>query len=106
MKEMQLIEEEHEVLKDVGRDPEAKVVENLICYELDEPSLNHFFLIDANLKERERIELIQFLKKVPWTLGNTMRDQGESRANYSDQQPRQPKNCEGGPETDRDGSNT
>ena len=29
MKEVQLIEEEHEVLEDVGRDPEAKVVEDL-----------------------------------------------------------------------------
>ena len=60
MKEIQLIEEEHEVLEDVGKDPEARVVEDLIFYELDEPSSDHFFLINANLEERERTELIQF----------------------------------------------
>ena len=54
---MHLIEEEEEVLEDVGRDPEAKVVEDLIHYELDEPSLDRFFLMGANLKEQERIEL-------------------------------------------------
>ena len=58
MKEVQLIEAEQEVLKDVGRVPEAKVVEDLICYELDEPSSDHFFLTGVNLEERERIELI------------------------------------------------
>ena len=55
---MQVIEEEHEVLEDVGRDPEDKVVEDLIRYELDEPSSDRFFLTGANLEERERIELI------------------------------------------------
>ena len=55
---MQLIEEEHEVLEDVKRDPEAKVVEDLIRYELDEPSSDYFFLTSANLEERERTELI------------------------------------------------
>ena len=58
MKEVQLIEEEHEVLEDVEWDPEAKVVEDLIRYELDEPSSDRFFLIGANLEERERTELI------------------------------------------------
>ncbi|GFZ07044.1 hypothetical protein Acr_18g0012140 [Actinidia rufa] len=62
MKEVQLVEEEHEVLEDVGRDLKAKVVEDLIRYELDEPSLDCFFLAGANLKEREKTELIQFLK--------------------------------------------
>ncbi|GFY88741.1 hypothetical protein Acr_06g0006810 [Actinidia rufa] len=38
MKKVQLVKEEHEVLEDVGRNPEAKVVEDLIRYELDEPS--------------------------------------------------------------------
>ena len=49
MKEVQLIDEEQDVLEDVGRDPEAKVVEDLIRYELDEPSSDHFFLTGANL---------------------------------------------------------
>ncbi|GFY95352.1 hypothetical protein Acr_10g0007370 [Actinidia rufa] len=40
--EVQLVEEEQEVLEDIERDPEAKVVEDLMCYELDEPSLDHF----------------------------------------------------------------
>ena len=57
-----MIEEEHEVLEDVGRDPEDKVMEDLIRYELDEPSSDRFFLTGANLEERERTELIQFLK--------------------------------------------
>ena len=30
MKEVQLIEQEQEVLEDIGRDPEAKVMEDLI----------------------------------------------------------------------------
>ena len=45
MKEVQLIEEEHKVLVDIGRDLETKVVEDMIRYKLDEPSLDHFFLI-------------------------------------------------------------
>ena len=51
MKEVQLIEEEQEVQEDIERDPEAKGVEDLIGYELDEPSSDHFFLTDANLEE-------------------------------------------------------
>ena len=51
MKEVELIEEGHAILKDIRRDLEAKVVEDLIRYELDEPSLNHFFLTIANLEE-------------------------------------------------------
>ena len=47
-------------MKGRGR-PEAKVMEDLIRYQLDEPSSNHFFLTGINLKERERTELIQFL---------------------------------------------
>ncbi|GFZ03447.1 hypothetical protein Acr_16g0000710 [Actinidia rufa] len=62
MKEVQLIKEEREVLEDVGRDLEVKVVEDLICYELDEPSSNRFFFTGANLEERDRTELIHFLK--------------------------------------------
>ena len=62
MKEVQLVEKEHEVLEDIGRNLEAKVVEDLIRYELDEPSADCFFLTGANLKEREKIKLIQFLK--------------------------------------------
>ena len=36
-------------------------MEDLIRYELDEPSSDRFFLNSANLEERERTELIQFL---------------------------------------------
>ena len=54
MKEVQLIEEEQEVLEDVERALEAKVVEDLIRYELDEPSLDHFFLTGRTYRnERE-----------------------------------------------------
>ena len=58
MKKVQLIEKEQEVLKDVGTNPEAKVIEDLIHYELYEPSSNHFFLTSANWEEHERTELI------------------------------------------------
>ena len=51
MKEVQLVKEEHEVLEDVRRNPEAKIVKNLIRYELDEPSSNSFLFTGANLKE-------------------------------------------------------
>ena len=43
MEEVQLIEKEHKGLEDVGRAPKAKVVEVLICYELDKPSSDYFF---------------------------------------------------------------
>ena len=58
MKEVKLIDEEREVLEDVRRDLEDKVVEDLICYKLDEPSSDRFFLTGANLEEREKTELI------------------------------------------------
>ncbi|GFS39667.1 hypothetical protein Acr_00g0064270 [Actinidia rufa] len=58
MKEVQLVEEELKVLEDVGMNLEAKVVEDPIHYELDELSSDCFFLTSANLKERERTELI------------------------------------------------
>ena len=51
MKEVQLIEEEHKVLEDIGKDPKAKVVEDMIRYKLNEPRLVHFFLTGANLEE-------------------------------------------------------
>ena len=37
-------------------------MEDLIHYVLDEPNLDHFFLIGAILKERKRTKLIEFLK--------------------------------------------
>ena len=58
MKKMQLIKQEHDVLEDVEKGPEAKVVEDLICYKLDEPSFDCFFFIGANLEERESTKLI------------------------------------------------
>ena len=36
-------------------------MEDLICYELDEPNSDHLFLTSPNLEEQERTELIQFL---------------------------------------------
>ena len=72
MKEVQLVEEEREVLEDVGRTPETKVAEDLIRYELDEPSSDRYFLGGSNMKERERTKLIKFLKAnieiFAWTL--------------------------------------
>ena len=56
-------QEERDVVKDVSRVPEAKVVKDLIRHDLDEPISNWFFLVGSNLKEQERTELIQFLKK-------------------------------------------
>ena len=44
-----MIEEEREVLEDVSRIPVAKVVEDLICYELDEPISYCFVLSGVNL---------------------------------------------------------
>ena len=51
MKFVQLVEEEREVLKDVSRILEEKVVKELVHYELDEKSSDHFFLIVSNLRE-------------------------------------------------------
>ena len=51
MKEVKLIEEEREVLEYVGRDPKAKVVEDLIRYELDNPTTDRFFRTGTNLEE-------------------------------------------------------
>ncbi|GFY93006.1 hypothetical protein Acr_08g0014020 [Actinidia rufa] len=39
MKEVQMVEEDIEVLEDVGRDPEAKVIEELVRSELDKPGV-------------------------------------------------------------------
>ena len=47
--------------KYVGRTPKAKVVEDLVCFDLNEPSLDRFFLTGSNFKERERTEHIKFL---------------------------------------------
>ena len=51
MKSVQLVEEERELLKDVSRILEEKVVKELVHYELDEQSSDHFFLIGSNLRE-------------------------------------------------------
>ena len=52
MREVPPVEEEQEVLEDVSRTPEAKVMKELVRYDLDELSLDSFFLNDSNLKER------------------------------------------------------
>ena len=62
LRDVQMVEEDIEMLEDVGRDPETKVIEDLMRYELDEPSSDRFFLIGSNLNECERDELIQLLK--------------------------------------------
>ncbi|GFS29078.1 hypothetical protein Acr_00g0005240 [Actinidia rufa] len=62
VKEVQTVEEDIEMLEDVGRDPEAKVIEELVRYELDEPSSDRFFLVRSNLDECEKTKLIQLLK--------------------------------------------
>ncbi|GFZ14607.1 hypothetical protein Acr_24g0007970 [Actinidia rufa] len=50
----------------------TKKVDDLIRYELDEPTSDRFFLVGSNMKERERTELIEFLKAnievFAWTL--------------------------------------
>ena len=51
MKEVQLVKEEREVMEGVGRTTKAKVMEDLIRYDLNEPSLDHFFITSANLKK-------------------------------------------------------
>ena len=55
------MEVDREVLKDVGMTLEAKVVEDLMHYDLNEPSSDRFFLTGSNLMEWERTELIEFL---------------------------------------------
>ncbi|XP_057504756.1 uncharacterized protein LOC130788218 [Actinidia eriantha] len=61
VKEVQMVEEDIKVLEDVGRNPEAKVIEELVRYELDEPGSNRFFLIGSDLKECKITELVQLL---------------------------------------------
>ncbi|GFY97538.1 hypothetical protein Acr_12g0000790 [Actinidia rufa] len=48
VKEVQMVEEDMEALEDVGRDPKAKVIEELVRYELDEPSSDRYFLTRLN----------------------------------------------------------
>ena len=67
MKEVQMVEEERKVLEDVGNTLEAKVVEDLICYDLNEPSSNHFFLTGSNLTKQKRIVLIENIEVFSWT---------------------------------------
>ena len=62
IKEVKLVEEEREILEDVSRASKAKVMEDQICYELGETSLDLYFLVGSNMKERERTKLIEFLK--------------------------------------------
>ena len=56
-----MVEEERKVLKDVSKTLEAKVVEDLVHYDLKEQSSNCFFLTCSNLIERKKTELIEFL---------------------------------------------
>ena len=55
------MEEKKKVLEDVGRTSEAKVIEDLIHYNLNEPSSDCFFLKGSHLTKQDRIELIEFL---------------------------------------------
>ncbi|GFY90938.1 hypothetical protein Acr_07g0011340 [Actinidia rufa] len=61
MTEVHMVEKEMEVLEDVDITPEAKVVEDLMRYDLDKPSSDHLFLTGSNLTEWERAEIIEFL---------------------------------------------
>ncbi|GFY95161.1 hypothetical protein Acr_10g0005460 [Actinidia rufa] len=56
-----MVDEEREVLKDVGKAPKAKVMEDLMHYDLHDPNSDCFFLMGSNLTERERTEFIEFL---------------------------------------------
>ena len=71
MKKVQMVEKKREVLEDVGKTLEAKDVEDLICYEFNEPSSNCFFFTSENLRDKERTKLIEFLeannKVLAWT---------------------------------------
>ena len=51
MKEVQFVDKEKEVLEYVGRIPNDKGVEDLVSYDLDEPSLDRFFLVGSNMRE-------------------------------------------------------
>ncbi|GFS40362.1 hypothetical protein Acr_00g0068110 [Actinidia rufa] len=84
MKEVQIIEENIGVLEDVGRDPEAKVIEELMRYELDEPGSDRFFLVggrrsapehvDAVIEEVEKLRVADAIVEVlyPSWLSNTV----------------------------------
>ncbi|GFZ01188.1 hypothetical protein Acr_14g0008230 [Actinidia rufa] len=72
MKEVQMIEENTEVLEDVGRDPEDKVIEELVRYELDELGSDRFFLVGSGLNECERGERPK--RNVPSELSTTGED--------------------------------
>ncbi|GFZ16838.1 hypothetical protein Acr_26g0001080 [Actinidia rufa] len=61
MKEVRIVEKKRKVLEDVGKTPEAKVVEDLLHYDFDEPNLDRVFLTSSNLTKQKRTELIEFL---------------------------------------------
>ena len=50
MESFQVVVEKRAVLEDVGMVPKAKMVEYLIRYDLNELSLDRFFLVSLNLK--------------------------------------------------------
>ena len=66
------MEEEREVLEDVSKTLKAKVIEDLIHYDLVEPCSNCYFLVGLNMKKRKRTELVEFLMTnieiFAWTL--------------------------------------
>ena len=54
MKEMQLVEEEHEVLEDVGRNPEAKVMEiRYALHLISQARIISVSLVQTRKSERE-----------------------------------------------------
>ena len=57
-------------------------MEDLIRYEFDKPRSDRFFLNGANLKERERIELIEFLKANIEVFGWTLCEMSEIDPNF------------------------
>ena len=57
------MEEEREVLEDIGRISEPKIMEKLVHYKLNDPNSDCYFLIGLNMKEHERTELIKYQKE-------------------------------------------
>ncbi|GFY88776.1 hypothetical protein Acr_06g0007160 [Actinidia rufa] len=58
VKEVQMVKEDIEMLEDVGCDPEAKVIEELVRYELDEPSSDRFFLVGGRRSAPEHVDAV------------------------------------------------
>ena len=65
-----------------------------------------FAILKTHKLRRNKVCLRGELRKVLGTFNDKARYRSEPRTNHSDQQPRQPKNCKGDSEANRDGSGT